>query len=118
MFITIQFPLLDYRLLESNPNRTERPKWPTPKETEIARYFGRVFEKGDTGFFGPWDDEKRYCRAKGVINLCGKGENNFYKSLHESDCKSRIPFRRFQSDGRLKTVPPIFKRCMLDYVEC
>jgi TIR domain len=100
MFLTIQFPLLDYRLLQSNPNRTERPNWPTPKETEIARYFGRVFGKGDINYYGPWDDEKRYCRAKGVINLCGRGENSYYHSLHESDCRSRIQFRRFQSDGR------------------
>jgi len=100
MFLTIQFPLLDYRLLQSSPNRTEKPNWPKPEKSEIARYFGRVFEKSDTGFYGPWDDENKYCRAKGVINLCGLGENSFYQSLHESDCRSRVQFRRFQSDGR------------------
>ena len=99
MFITIQFSLLDYRLIQENSNRFDRPKWPEPKEKEIVRYFGQVLGRDDK-VTGPWDGDKRYCDARGVINLCGTGEEHFFKQLHESAIGSRVLFRRFQSDGR------------------
>jgi TIR domain-containing protein len=100
MFLTIQFPLLDFRFLQVAMGRTERPKWPDPNQKEIARYFGQIIDRG-VRYYGPWDDEKRYSNARGVINLCGRGPQHFFTLLHESGSQSRILFRRFQSDGKL-----------------
>ncbi|MGN6298521.1 MAG: toll/interleukin-1 receptor domain-containing protein [Ginsengibacter sp.] len=101
MFITIQFPLFDYRYMKADPRRTEKPNWSDAGRNgnNRVRYFGEIFDR-KTPYLGPWDDEKKYCNAKSVINLCGLGEKEFYKSLYTSPSKSRILFRRFQSDGK------------------
>jgi|GEM_PF-5987297 len=101
MFITIQFPLFDYRYMKANPNRTEKPNWSDAGRNgnNRVRYFGEIFDR-KTPYLGPWDDEKKYCNAKSVINLCGMGDEHFYKSLFSSPARSRILFRRFQSDGK------------------
>lgn len=101
MFITIQFPLFDYRYIKANPNRTEKPNWSNAGGTnnKRVRYFGEIFDR-NTPYLGPWDDEKKYCNAKSVINPCGMGDEHFYKSLYNSPSQSRILFRRFQSDGK------------------
>lgn len=99
MFITVQYPILDYRFFQSNPARTERPKWPEPSAKDIVRYFGPVMSS-KTIAYGPWDSEQKYCNAHGVLNLCGKGNVHFFHLLHQSPYQSRVIFRRFQSDGR------------------
>lgn len=101
MFITIQFPLFDYRYIKANPNRTEKPNWSNAggSGNNRVRYFGEIFDR-NTPYLGPWDDEKKYCNAKSVINLCGLGDEHFYKSLYTTPPNSRILFRRFQSDGK------------------
>lgn len=99
MFLTLQFPLFDYRFFESAPQRPERPKWPEPGPKERIRYFGEVIDR-NTRYIGPWDDEKKYCTAVKVINFCGTGTDHFYKSLYSKPDVARILFRRFQSDGR------------------
>lgn len=99
MFITIQFPILDYRFFQSNPARTERPKWPEPSAKDIVRYFGPIMSRKAI-VYGPWDSEQKYCNVHGVFNLCGMGRTHFFNLLHQSPYQSRIIFRRFQSDGR------------------
>jgi len=99
MFITLQFPLFDNRHIFADPNRTIKPEWPTPDQNDRVRYFGEIIDRKKK-YLGPWDDEKKYCTAHSVINLCGTGKENFYKSLHESPAQSRVIFRRFQSDGK------------------
>ncbi len=99
MFLTLQFPLLDYRYLKVEPNRIERPNWPEPGDDERLRYFGEIFSRNNP-YLGPWDDEKKYCNARSVINFCGMEENHFFKNLHDGPSASRILFRRFQSDGK------------------
>ena len=99
MFITLQFPLFDYRFVKAEPNRADRPSWPEPDDKERIRYFGKVIGR-HTPYKGPWDDEKKYCDAHNVINLCGLGEEHFYKKLLSSPTQSRVLFRRFQSDGK------------------
>ena len=99
MFITLQFPLFDNRYLQHQSNRVERPKWPVPTEKEQVRYIGEIFNR-NIPYLGPWDDEKKYCNAKSVINLCGTGNEHFYKLLFKSPAASRILFRRFQADGK------------------
>lgn len=101
MFITLQFPLFDYRYVKADPNRTEKPNWSDAGRNgnSRVRYFGEIFDR-KTPYLGPWDDEKKYCNAKSVINLCGMGDEHFYKSLFSSPPQSRILFRRFQSDGK------------------
>ncbi len=99
MFITLQFPLFDYRFFEVDPNRTQSPKWPEPGDKARVRYFGTIIGR-NTPYIGPWDDEKKYCNASSVFNFCGVGEQHFYKFLHSGPCNTRIMFRRFQSDGR------------------
>jgi hypothetical protein len=99
MFITLQFPLFDYRFIKANPNRTARPDWTEPKKNDRVRYFGEIFDRTKP-YLGPYDDEKKYCNARSVINLCGMGDEHFYKSLFTSPFQSRILFRRFQSDGK------------------
>lgn len=99
MFITLQFPLFDYRFVKADPYRADRPSWPEPNDKERIRYFGRIFGR-HTPYKGPWDDEKKYCDAHNVINLCGLGEEHFYKQLLSSPAQSRVLFRRFQSDGK------------------
>lgn len=101
MFITIQFPLFDYRYMKADPNRTEKPNWANAGSigNNHVRYFGEIFDR-KTPYLGPWDDEKKYCNAKSVINLCGMGDEHFYKSLFSSPSRTRILFRRFQSDGK------------------
>src|SRR4051812_10787601 len=103
MFITLQFPLFDHRHLLADASRTEKPEWPTPMEQDRIRYFGEIITRNkDTKkeYKGPWDDEKKYCNARSVIDLCGTGKQHFYKQLHQSNSHSRIAFRRFQSDGK------------------
>ena len=99
MFITLQFPLFDYRYIQANPNRTERPNWPEPGGNDRLRYFGEIFNRTKP-YLGPWDDEKKYCNARSVINLCGMGDDHFYKMFFKSPAQTRILFRRFQSDGK------------------
>jgi TIR domain len=99
MFITLQFPLFDYRYIKTNPNRPDKPRWQEPGENERIRYFGNIFGR-NIPYYGPWDDEKKYCNARSVINTCGMGEEHFYKLLFLSPAGSRIYFRRFQSDGK------------------
>ena len=99
MFITLQFPLFDYRYIKVHPTRTERPNWPQPAATDRIRYFGAILDRNKP-YLGPWDDEKKYCNAHSVINLCGMGSDHFYKKLFSSRAQSRILFRRFQSDGK------------------
>ena len=101
MFITIQFPLFDYRYMKADPNRTEKPNWANAGSNgnNRVRYFGEIFDR-KTPYLGPWDDEKKYCNAKSVINLCGLEDEHFFKSLFSSPARSRILFRRFQSDGK------------------
>ncbi len=99
MFITLQFPLFDYRYIKAQPNRTDRPNWPEPGDNDRIRYFGEIFGRNKP-YLGPWDDEKKYCNARSVINLCGMGEEHFYKKFFDSPAKTRILFRRFQSDGK------------------
>ncbi|PTQ92610.1 TIR domain-containing protein [Nitrosomonas nitrosa] len=99
MFITVQYPILDYRFFQSSPARTERPKWPEPSAKEVVRYFGPVMSRNAI-VYGPWDSEQKYCDVHGVLNLCGMGESHFFHLLHQSPYQSRILFRRFQSDGR------------------
>ncbi len=99
MFITLQFPLFDYRYIKANPNRPEKPRWQEPGENERIRYFGNIFGR-NIPYNGPWDDEKKYCNARSVINTCGMGEEHFYKLLFNAPAQSRIYFRRFQSDGK------------------
>jgi hypothetical protein len=99
MFITLQFPLFDYRYIKVNPTRSERPNWPQPANTDRIRYFGEILDRNKP-YFGPWDDEKKYCNAHSVINLCGMGNDHFYKKFFSSQAQTRILFRRFQSDGK------------------
>jgi hypothetical protein len=99
MFITIQYPLFDYRYIKDIPNRDERPNWPEPDKDDYVRYVGEIFDRNKP-YLGPWDDEKKYCNAYSVINLCGMGEEHYYKMLFSSQSKSRILFRRFQTDGK------------------
>jgi len=99
MFLTLQIPLFDYRFFESAPQRAERPKWPEPGPKERIRYFGEVVDR-NTRYVGPWDDEKKYCNAAGVINFCGTEAHQFYKAFYAQPNSARILFRRFQSDGR------------------
>lgn len=99
MFLTLQIPLFDYRFFESAPQRTERPKWPEPGPKERIRYFGEVVDR-NARYVGPWDDEKKYCNAAGVINFCGTEARHFYKAFYAKPNNARILFRRFQSDGR------------------
>ena len=99
MFLTLQIPLFDYRFFESAPQRTERPKWPEPGPKERIRYFGEVVDR-NARYVGPWDDEKKYCNAAGVINFCGTEAHHFYKAFYGKPNNARILFRRFQSDGR------------------
>lgn len=99
MFITLQFPLFDYRYIKVHSTRTERPNWPQPATTDRIRYFGAILDRNKP-YLGPWDDEKKYCNAHSVINLCGMGDDHFYKKLFSSPAQSRILFRRFQSDGK------------------
>src|SRR3954470_24659689 len=103
MFITLQFPLFDRRYLLADVSRTEKPEWPTPMERDRIRYFGEVISRNKDSkkeYKGPWDDEKKYCNVRSVIDLCGTGKQHFYKQLHQSAFHSRIVFRRFQSDGK------------------
>lgn len=99
MFITLQFPLVDFRLLKANPDVVKKPSWPEPEDDDRMRYFGQVISRRKT-YFGPWDDEKKYCDARNVINFCGLGKQNFFSALHQSESQSRILFRRFQSTGK------------------
>lgn len=99
MFITFQFPLFDNRYFLTDVNRTLRPEWPTPQQHDRVRYFGEVIGRGQQ-YLGPWDDEKKYCNAHSVINLCGTESNHFFRNLHGASFQSRILFRRFQSDGK------------------
>ncbi|HRP57785.1 toll/interleukin-1 receptor domain-containing protein [Agriterribacter sp.] len=99
MFITLQFPLFDYRFFKTDPNKTERPKWPEPGNNARVRYFGEILGRNKK-YLGPWDDEKKYCNAAGVLNFCGLKEEHFFKSLYSNPYHARILFRRFQSDGR------------------
>lgn len=99
MFLTLQFPLFDHRYMQPTPNRTERPNWPEPGGNDRLRYFGEIFNRTKP-YLGPWDDEKKYCNARSVINLCGMGPGHFYKMLFKSPAQTRILFRRFQSDGK------------------
>ena len=99
MFITIQFPFVDYRYLQDNPVKLDKPRWPDPDPGKGNMiYFGRIFNRS-VPYKGPWDDQKRYCNAKGVMNFCGMGDDHFYKSLM-TKWDARILFRRFQSDGK------------------
>jgi len=99
MFITLQFPLFDYRFIKPNPNRTERPNWPEPGKNDRIRYFGEILDRTKP-YLGPWDDEKKYCNIRSVLNLCGMDNENFFKMLFSDQSQSRILFRRFQSDGK------------------
>ena len=99
MFITLQFPLFDNRYFLTDVNRTSKPEWPTPQPRDRVRYFGQVLDRHQQ-YLGPWDDEKKYCNAHSVINLCGTQSIHFFKNLHEAPFQSRILFRRFQSDGK------------------
>ncbi|HRQ51109.1 MAG TPA: hypothetical protein PLR74_11270, partial [Agriterribacter sp.] len=99
MFITLQFPLFDYRFFKADPNKTERPKWPEPGSNARVRYFGEILGRNKQ-YLGPWDDEKKYCNAASVLNFCGLKDGHFYKSLYSDPYHARILFRRFQSDGR------------------
>lgn len=99
MFITVQFPLVDYRGLRDASLKLEKPKWPEPDpEQSKILYFGKIFNS-KSRYSGPWDGEKRYCDTKKVINFCGRGDNHFYNSLF-LPLESRILFKRFQSDGK------------------
>lgn len=99
MFITIQFPLVDYRSLEDTPSRLDIPQWPDPDpEEDNILYFGKIFNR-ETKYWGPWDGEKRYCNVKSVINFCGLKDEHFYNLLGVP-WSSVILFRRFQSDGK------------------
>src|SRR3954469_15616747 len=103
MFITLQFPLFDRRYLLADTNRTEKPAWPTPMERDRIRYFGEIISRNKDNkkeYKGPWDDEKKYCNIRSVIDLCGTSQQHYYKQLHQSAFHSRIVFRRFQSDGK------------------
>jgi hypothetical protein len=75
MFITIQFPLFDYRYMKADPRRTEKLNWSDAGRNgnNRVRYFGEIFDR-KTPYLGPWDDEKKYCNARSVINLCGLGD--------------------------------------------
>lgn len=99
MFITLQFPLFDYRFFKADPNKTERPKWPEPGSKDRVRYFGEILGRNKK-YLGPWDDEKKYCSAGSVLNFCGLKDVHFFKSLYSDPYHARILFRRFQSDGR------------------
>lgn len=99
MFITLQFPLFDYRFFKADPNKTERPKWPEPGSNDRVRYFGEILGRNKK-YLGPWDDEKKYCNAGSVLNFCGLKDEHFFKSLYSDPYHARILFRRFQSDGR------------------
>ena len=99
MFLTLQFPLFDYRYIKTDPNRIARPNWPEPAKHDRIRYFGEIFDR-KTPYLGPWDDEKKYCNARSVLNLCGLKDQNYYKLLFNDAANSRILFRRFQSDGK------------------
>ena len=99
MFLTLQFPFVDYRYLQNKPSKLEKPNWPDPDpDIEKILYFGRIFNR-NIPYKGPWDGEKLYCNVKSVFNFCGNENYNFYKSLKEP-FSSRILFRRFQSDGK------------------
>lgn len=99
MFITLQFPLFDYRFFKADPNKTERPQWPEPGSNDRVRYFGEILGRNKK-YLGPWDDEKKYCNAGSVLNFCGLKDEHFFKSLYSDPYHARILFRRFQSDGR------------------
>lgn len=99
MLITLQFPLFDNRYIVADTNRTERPEWPTPQQRDRVRYFGEIIDRKQK-YLGPWDDEKKYCTAHSVINLCGTGNNHFFRNMYSAPFQSRILFRRFQSDGK------------------
>ena len=99
MFLTIQFPLFDKRYLLADSNRAEKPNWPKPEQHEKVRYFGEILERTKK-YEGPWDDEKRYCDARSVLNFCGTGAEHFFRHLQQSVFDARITFRRFQSDGK------------------
>jgi hypothetical protein len=99
MFITLQFPLFDYRFFEADPKRKETPKWPEPGKKDRVRYFGDILDRNKP-YLGPWDDEKKYCSAGSVFNFCGLGNDHFFKSLYSDPHHARILFRRFQSDGK------------------
>ena len=99
MFITLQFPLFDYRFFKADPNKTERPKWPEPGSNDRVRYFGEILGRNKK-YLGPWDDEMKYCNAGSVLNFCGLKDEHFFKSLYSDPYHARILFRRFQSDGR------------------
>jgi hypothetical protein len=102
MFLTVQFPLVDYRSLQETSTKLDRPVWPDPDpEGDNILYFGKIFNR-NSKYSGPWDGEKRYCNVKSVINFCGRGENNFYNSLGVP-WSSRILFRRLQLDGKFET---------------
>ena len=99
MFITIQFPLFDNRFLTNDPTRNKKPDWLELDNKASIRYFGQIIDR-DNEYYGPWDDEKKYIRARRVFNLCGVKKGHYYTELYNTNAQSRIVFRRFQSDGK------------------
>lgn len=99
MFLTIQFPIVDYRDLEDFSSKALKPRWPNPDVANgKMRYFGKINARTHP-IFGPWDGEQRYCNAKSVFNFCGLDDHHYFNSLKEK-WNSGILFRRFQSDGK------------------
>ncbi|MEO6916193.1 MAG: hypothetical protein ABI151_11515, partial [Chitinophagaceae bacterium] len=89
MFITLQYPLFDNRLLTNDLTRSLQPDWQEPHAKSQVRYFGEIMTR-DHQYLGPWDDEKMYCRSNSVINICGVHENHYYTILHNTPAQSRI----------------------------
>ncbi len=117
MYITIQYPLFDGRLLSGNPNRIDRPNLLDPQSRDILRYIGEVIDpyapkttgennsqkigqKNYKRYRGTWDSDKKYFDASSVLVLAGLEKRNYLQKLRNTAFKTKLLFRRFQTDAR------------------
>lgn len=113
MYITIQYPLFDSRLLYTGHNRSNKPDPVSPRKNDVLRYIGEVIDvssnklpildksagkKKIKRFFGSWDSDKKYFDASSVFALAGLGDHHYYKKLRHTPFNSHVLFRRLQID--------------------
>ena len=111
MYITIQYPLFDTRLLSADPNRTDRPDLGNPQDKDVLRYIGQVInarpavpigtnKKKIKKYYGSWDGAHKYFDASSILVLAGKGQDNYLQKLRNAGFGAKLLFRRFYSDSR------------------
>ncbi len=113
MFLTIQYPITDLRILLGNANKLKRPAWPNPDIDSELRHFGAIGSRTKGGIL-QWPAEEKFCISNNAINL--KELTQQKVTFSNKDLRFEGSFRRFFKPGAFTCKYEIALTHPIDYV--